>query len=491
MLAAIAARGPELQIVTIGRSSGRSGQQVRSSRYGTLRLPGMYPSSRSSRSRTSTTIAPASRRPSRSATVAWPVVSGPAPRTKPATSRKATEWSPVIACCASSAVRATTVTAAAASRTKPAFVEKLAPETGTLIAPWRCPARCSATGRTSRSCEPRVGSGSSAARGCAATKGPRFSSTIRVQVRRLRRRDRGRRGNELVELGNRGHGVEAPLEADRRRASRAHGHTAQGPRDVPGEDLDAVGELEKPAQRVEEALGALGRADREIGSRRVAHEERVAGQDEPRLVGARRIDDGETAVLGTMPRRVDAPERDGPHHDHGSVLEWVARIVDPRLRMDAHRYPVLEGEAAVARDVVRVGMRLERPYDTHVEPRRLVEHGLDRVGRVDDHGDAGLLAADEVRGAPEIVVQDLREEHRGPTVATGSAIPLEVDSAIRAGAEAGGARESSRRSRRGRPCRRRPRDRGAATASRRRRPGERSGRRPSERSPRRRTSASP
>ena len=54
---------------------------------------------------------------------------------------------------------------------------------------------------------------------------------------------------------------------------------------MPGEDLDAVGELEKPAQRVEEALGALGRADREIGSRRVAYEERVAGQDEPRLIG--------------------------------------------------------------------------------------------------------------------------------------------------------------------------------------------------------------
>ena len=41
MLAAIAARGPEPQIVTTGRSSGRSGQQRRMSRYGTWRLPGM------------------------------------------------------------------------------------------------------------------------------------------------------------------------------------------------------------------------------------------------------------------------------------------------------------------------------------------------------------------------------------------------------------------------------------------------------------------
>ena len=40
-LAAIAALGPPPQIVTIGRSDGRSGQQRPMSRYGILRLPGM------------------------------------------------------------------------------------------------------------------------------------------------------------------------------------------------------------------------------------------------------------------------------------------------------------------------------------------------------------------------------------------------------------------------------------------------------------------
>ena len=43
MLAAITARGPVSQIVTTGRSSGRSAQQVAISRYGTLRLPGIVP----------------------------------------------------------------------------------------------------------------------------------------------------------------------------------------------------------------------------------------------------------------------------------------------------------------------------------------------------------------------------------------------------------------------------------------------------------------
>ena len=52
-----------------------------------------------------------------------------------------------------------------------------------------------------------------------------------------------------------------------------------------GEDLDAVAELEQQPQRVEETLGSLLRADRQIGTRRVADEERVAREDEPRLVG--------------------------------------------------------------------------------------------------------------------------------------------------------------------------------------------------------------
>ena len=45
------------------------------------------------------------------------------------------------------------------------------------------------------------------------------------------------------------------------------------------------------------------------------------------------------------------------------------------------------------------------------EPLGLVEDRLDREVRVDDDRFAGLLAAHEVRGAPQVVVQDLREEH--------------------------------------------------------------------------------
>ena len=97
-----------------------------------------------------------------------------------------------------------------------------------------------------------------------------------------------------------------------------------------GEHLDAVGELEQPAQRVEEPLGALGGADREVGPRGVADEERVARQHEPRLVAARGVDHGEAAVLGPVAGRVDHAQRDGADLDRVAVGHRVVRVVDLR-----------------------------------------------------------------------------------------------------------------------------------------------------------------
>ena len=210
------------------------------------------------------------------------------------------------------------------------------------------------------------------------------------------------------------HRVEAPLEADRGRASRAHRLAAERAGDVAREHLDAVGQLEQPPQRVEEARGALAALDREVGPGRVADEERVAREHEPRLVGARRVDDGEAAVLGPVARRVDrADPRPFPTASSSPSSERVVRVLDLGGGVDAHRDAVLEREAAVPGDVVGVRVGLERADDSHVEPLGLREDALDRERRIDDHRLAGLLAADEVRGTAEIVVHELREEHGG------------------------------------------------------------------------------
>jgi hypothetical protein len=162
---------------------------------------------------------------------------------------------------------------------------------------------------------------------------------------------------------------------------------------------------------VEHALRAFHRPDREVGSGGVADEQRVARQQEPRLVRAGRVRDSEAAVLGPVAGRVDAAEPHVPDDELGAVLERVAGV--PRLgeRVDADGHAVVDGEPAVARDVVGVGVRLERPHDAGLEAFRFGEDRLDREVRVDDHDLAGLLAPDEIRGAAEVVVEDLCEEH--------------------------------------------------------------------------------
>jgi hypothetical protein len=74
---------------------------------------------------------------------------------------------------------------------------------------------------------------------------------------------------------------------------------------------------------------------------------------------------------------------------------------------------VLEREAAVARDVVGVRVRLERPDEVDVPRAGLLDVRLDRVRGVDDDREAGRLVADQVGRAAEVVVDELAEEHRG------------------------------------------------------------------------------
>ena len=137
-----------------------------------------------------------------------------------------------------------------------------------------------------------------------------------------------------------------------------------------GEHLDAVGELEQPAQRVEEPFGALQGPDREIGPGGVADEERVAGEHEPGLVAARVVDDREAAVLGPVAGRVDDAERDGADLDLVAVAHRVVRVVDAGVGVHADGDAVLEREPAVPGDVVGVGVRLDRADDPRARAAR-------------------------------------------------------------------------------------------------------------------------
>ena len=231
-----------------------------------------------------------------------------------------------------------------------------------------------------------------------------------LHVRRPRRLRPEPRVEEVRELALERR-VEAALEADRRRGLRAHRRAAERAGDVAREDLDAVPELGEAAQAVEEALGALPGLDREIRPAGIADEERVAGEDEPRLVAPGAVDHREAAVLGAVARRVDRAQDDVADLDLGPVLERLVREGRPGLLVDANRDAVLEREAAVSRDVVGVRVRLEDADQPDVVPLGLCQHGFDVIRRVDDDRDAGVLVADEVRGAAQVIVQELLEQH--------------------------------------------------------------------------------
>ena len=100
-----------------------------------------------------------------------------------------------------------------------------------------------------------------------------------------------------------------------------------------------------------------------------------------------------------------------PNLDLHAVLERIVRVLGVGGGMDAHRDPVLEREAPVAGEMVGVGVRLDHAHDPHPAVLGLDEVLLDREGRVDDDGLARPGIADEVRGASERIVDELREDH--------------------------------------------------------------------------------
>src|SRR3954449_7634392 len=332
-------------------------------------------------------------------------------------------------------------------------------------APGWWPAANTSVGRTSSTIASSGAARTRSSGGCASTGSPRLSSTIRSLfggragggpppcagvdpadpplVRRPRRLRPQPCVHEVREpaLQRR---VEAALEADRGRRLRAHRRTAQRAGHVTGEDLDAVAELDEPAQAVEQALGSFPRLDREVGTPRVADEERVTGEDEPRFVAPRAVDHREAAVLGAVPRRVDRAEHDVADLDLAPVLERLVRERRLGFPVDADRDPELEREASVTRDVVCVRVSLERTDEHDVVALRLGEHRLDVVRRIDDYPNAGTLVANQVRGAAQVVVQELLEEH-GCDASTGCGYESESGARPAAGTSSRACSSSSRR----------------------------------------------
>jgi hypothetical protein len=199
---------------------------------------------------------------------------------------------------------------------------------------------------------------------------------------------------------------------------------------VPRVDLDPVPEPDQAPEGGEETFCPLPRFDREVGPGSVTDEERVPGQDEPGIVTARTVDDCETAVLGSVPRRVDAAEHHVAERYLVSVLEGVVRVLHLSGDVNADGNPVLERETSVPGEVIGVRVRLDRPDDARAALLGLQPVLLDREGWIDDGRDPRVLVTHEVGGAPEVVVDELREDHNARDGNTCPAIPPEVTRAV-------------------------------------------------------------
>ena len=121
-----------------------------------------------------------------------------------------------------------------------------------------------------------------------------------------------------------------------------------------------------------------------------------------------------------MPGRVDDPDRDRADPEHLAVLERLKWVLGRGERMDRDRDVVLEREAAMAREVVCVRVRLEHPDDSDAFVLGRREVLLDRKGRVDDDRFTGGDVADEIGAAAEIAVDELPEEHEIERTSEGS-----------------------------------------------------------------------
>ena len=101
---------------------------------------------------------------------------------------------------------------------------------------------------------------------------------------------------------------------------------------MPGEHLDAVVQLQQPADGVVELRRALVLLDGQVGAGDVVHEQAVAGQHGAGLAGSGTVDHDHGGVLGTMAGHVQRAQPHLAELDLGAVWERVMRVPGPGQR---------------------------------------------------------------------------------------------------------------------------------------------------------------
>ena len=177
--------------------------------------------------------------------------------------------------------------------------------------------------------------------------------------------------------------------------------------------LDRIVEVVQSAQRRVQGPRARAGIDREIGAADLADEEGVAAEQRERLAGAVAVAQHQGEMLRAMARR-RARRQDGrADGDRIAGTQDVVRELGAGTGADVDGGARELGEPAVARDVVGMRVRLDDVHDPEAMPGRELEILVDRDRGVDHDGLPRV--GDDVRGAAEICVDQLAEEHRSVT----------------------------------------------------------------------------
>ena len=257
--------------------------------------------------------------------------------------------------------------------------------------------------RSGRRAPGRVGSSSCSSGGCAPTKGPRLSATMRSMV--------GGRGAEIAACaatnssspGTRARGSFQLARADRRRASELIPAPQSEPATWPGSTSSRRGGRPGAAANANSPRAPSRASTARSGRGRVADQQRVA-------------------VISRWPstRKQSAPGGARACAGRGSPREPTATLRRPRAARTGTRARRSDGStpecrarapAGRVRRGDRRGCASRARARLHAAALRLREVRLDGVRRVDEHGLACFLVTDQIGRAAEVVIHELPKEH--------------------------------------------------------------------------------